>query len=212
MEATIGGVWVREDGPAIAFSTNPVIPAWARGLIHIGVLELIAVDVANRVFTALSDFWNIFHVDNSGGVFNLTSGKSNCLLSQVVVEETISGMQKSETAGYFAYLRTDRNPGDCTTRMEKLPLLLEAFNPVMLVPGSKVLESSALTGIYDPEFLTAGVDFAPWERYRELFNMMTSMDWESGAWLEMSARAPRARSLWNEAPSPEAKLRRVERE
>ena len=190
-EATIGAVWLRDGIRSQAFSIKPVIPPWARGLVHIGVLELIAVDVARRLFSGLNAFWSIFHVDNSGGVFNLTSGKSNCALSQAVVEETVFGMQCSDIAGYYAYIRTDRNLVDCATRMEKLHLLVDAF---------------------DPEFLAVGPDSVPWSRYKALFDMMTSMDSGSEVWDELLARTPRVGTIWDssvsEMPSPEAKRRR----
>ena len=131
----VGGVCMGvDDEPNVAFSIEiKNVPAWVRAVAHIGIFEAIAVDLGRELFREyMIGFWNIMHVDNAGDCFSLSSGTSRCMCTQVIVESVIRGLDEADLPAYFAYIKSERNCADNTTRLEKIDILDEMLKPVYL--------------------------------------------------------------------------------
>ena len=94
--------------------------------------EILAADVSLRRFGSKNRHI-LAHVDNLSDCYCLTGGSSNSILVQSCVAEILNRIYWANWSVYWAWISTKRNPGDCTTRLEKLDILLKFFPSMSIV-------------------------------------------------------------------------------
>ena len=103
------------------------LPAWiVAAKPDIQFFEILAADISLRRLGKKSRH-NLAHVDNLSDCYCLTGGSSNSILVQSCVAEILQRIYWAGWSVYWAWISTKRNPGDCTTRLEKLDILLKFF-------------------------------------------------------------------------------------
>ena len=75
--------------------------------------------------------------------------------------ETAEVLRELGSSAYFDYVRTELNPGDCTTRKELLRELIKMFNPTWMTADLEMIEADT------------------WEnRYAETAKRKVELSWE----------------------------------
>ena len=135
------------------------VPKWLTEAkpIHIGILEAIAYDLSQRLFTPWipDDAFVVAHVDNQGDVYSIVKGSSNCVVTHAIVIDSLSYVDVYQRQTYVAWINTARNPADNLTRLQKLQALLQAFPDTMMMKSSE--------------------KNIPWKAYEKRFKMLMSM-------------------------------------
>lgn len=109
------------------------IPALKHVKSHIGIWELMAVALNIVFFEAdLRNCKGYFFVDNLGDVRILVKLTSNCEVCMAIARWISRKLFELKAVPYFIYIRTDRNPADFLTRLEKLEKIFVDFPEVSI--------------------------------------------------------------------------------
>lgn len=124
------------------------VPALRHIKSHIGIWELMAVALNISYFREdLKDCKGYFFVDNLGDVRILVKLTSNCEVCMAIARWIARNLSDLGVVPYYIYIRTDRNPADFLTRLEKLekifvdfPLVKIDSNPFSNETTSRIVE------------------------------------------------------------------------
>ena len=124
----IGGILLLPNEAPMAFTCKLTkLPKFVTR-IHIGVLELVAVKVAQEIFsTYLHNKLVIAHVDNLGDVFGLAANSIRCDISQRISLAFHKYNYENDFCFYITWICSSRNVADVLTREKRSKILREAF-------------------------------------------------------------------------------------
>jgi hypothetical protein len=154
------GAALVDDKRCLVFSltlSRGEIPDWV-GKLTIGFLEMVAEDLAQRVFDGrLTDFHCVAHVDNQADVFSLVKGSSRSFAEHAVVLAAKKFLKRS---CYYVWISTHRNlMADGQTRLEKLRRIM--------------VEAERHFGKSVP--IEVSADQIPWAEYRAVFEELDDL-------------------------------------
>eukprot|EP00392_Amoebophrya_sp_AT5.2_P013117 g13228.t1 len=203
-DVAVGGILYALDGSSIGYTrhlTQRQLPPILRGH-SIIVYELLAIVVAIKVMREQISGHNLVaHCDNTGAVFGIVKGQSLSRVPTAVIAALVEACNEKVPDSYifWAYVNTDANPADATTRIKMMQTLIEThgteFNfsdqdPKLYGIATRV--PKAATQVHGPKHNYYNSGRVRLEHFEEKINVSASAKREKAA----TILPPKAHEKW----------------